>query len=160
MIISNHLSVVYDFYFFLKGGAHLKSEIENLLLASTSLETTYMREAQNLLRFNPILYLKLLHKLLLYNILELKQVTLPNGLHLMSNNDFETCYSTPSKLIKSALHIAEQLFKHPTYQSQCGNLCPHHPPPHNLKNKYIINNHKIAPKKNEVPIHVLIPPQP
>ncbi len=62
-----------------KAGVHLKSTINNFLLKPSPLETVWMQEAQMLPGLNPDISLKLLHKLLVHNIITLDQITLPNG---------------------------------------------------------------------------------
>ena len=104
--------------------------------------------------------LKLLQKLLIHNIIELGQLTLPNGLNMMSPNDFKNYYSNPTKLIKSALNIAQQLFCHPLCLPQCQQPCPHHHPPRTLKDNYIIINHNILPRQPDPPLHPPNPPHP
>jgi len=62
-----------------EAGVHLKSIIGNFLLDPSPLETAWLKEAQNLPGLNPNISLKLLQKLLLHNIIELEQITMPNG---------------------------------------------------------------------------------
>ena len=95
-------------------GAHLKSTIENFLLNSSPLETAWMREAQYLHGLNPKTSLKLLQNQLLHNIIKLEQIIMPNGITLMNSNNFKMYHSNLTKLIKSALNIATQLFCHPS----------------------------------------------
>jgi hypothetical protein len=94
-----------------EGGAHLKSKEANFQLHETELETEWKSQATTILpQLNNELSLKLLYKFLTQNIHKIKHISLPNGTHLMSPTDFQTYYKTPTKLIKNALHIAEQLF--------------------------------------------------
>ena len=135
-----------------KAGVHLKSTINNFLLTPSSLETAWMQEAQMLHGLNPNTSLKLLHKLLIHNITTLDQITMPNGTTLMNKDEFKIYHSTPSKLIQSALNIANQLFCHPPC-NQCPLPCQQHHPPRSLKNKYIIRNHNILPHTPTAPVH-------
>ena len=120
-----------------KAGVHLKSTINNFLLTPSPLETAWMKEAQMLHGLNPNTSLKLLHKLLIHNIITLEQITMPNGTTLMNPDEFKIYHSTPSKLIQSALNIANQLFCHPPC-NQCPLPCQQHHPPRSLK-KQIYN---------------------
>ena len=130
-----------------KVGVHLKSTINNFLLNPSALEITWMHEAQHLHSLSRNTSLKLLQKLLIYNIITLEQITMPNGNTLMNSNDFETYHSNPTKLIKSALNIANQLLCHPPCCLECPISCLHHHPLRSLKNKYIIINHNILPRQ-------------
>ena len=95
-------------------GAHLRSTMDNFPLKATSLEQMWCHLlATQLPQINPTQTLKFLHKLLLQNIYEIKHITLPNGTNLMTLEDFKHFYVTPTKIIKQALDIAEQLFYHP-----------------------------------------------
>ena len=143
-----------------EAGVHLKSTMEKNLISTSPLENAWMKEAQNIHNLNPKTSLKLLQKLLLHNILKLEQITLPNGLHLMSPSDFKNYHSNPTKLIKSALNIAQQLFCHPSCPPQCQQPCTHHYPPRTLKDNYIIINHNILPRQPEPPTHPPSPPHP
>ena len=96
-----------------KVGVHLKSTNNNFLLTPSSLETTWMQEAQMLHGLNPNTSLKLLYKLYIHNITTLDQITMPNGTTLMNKEEFKIYHSTPSKFIQSALNIANQLLCHP-----------------------------------------------
>jgi hypothetical protein len=140
-----------------EAGVHLKSTINNFMFNTSPLENDWMKEARNLHGLNHKISLKLLQKLLLHNITELGQITLPNGLNMMSPNDFKNYYFNPTKLIKSALNIAQQLFCHPPCPPQCQQHCPHHHLPRTLKENYIITNHNITPRQPEPPLH---PPNP
>ena len=96
------------------GGAHLRSNIDNFPLKATPLEQIwYQLSTIRLPQINPTQTLKLLHKLLLHNIYEIKHIMLPNGINLMTKEDFKKIYTKPMKLIKQALDIAEQLFCYP-----------------------------------------------
>ena len=75
----------------------------------------------------------------------------------MSPTDFQTYYKTPTILIKSALHIAEQLFCQQSYNHNCPNQCNRHPQALILHEKYIINNSELLPRTPENFSH---PPQP
>ena len=111
-------------------------------------------------QINPTQNIKLLHKLLLQNIYEIKHITLPNGTNLMSQEDLKSFYVKPTKLIKQALDIAEQLFCHPRCNPNCQNPCDNHHPPRTLKDKYITLDHNIEPRITRFPIHPPTPPHP
>ena len=143
-----------------EAGVHLKSTIDSFLLNPSPLETAWLKEAQNLQGLNPNTSLKLLQKLLLHNIIKLEQITMPNGTTLMNPDDFKIYHSNPTKLIKSALNIANQLFCHPSCHQECHLPCPHHYPPRTLKNDYTIINHNILPQHPTPPIHPPNPPIP
>ena len=78
----------------------------------------------------------------------------------MSQKDFKNFYTKPTKLIKQALDIAEQLFCYlrcnPNYQNPYDN----HHPPHTLKKEYITLDHNIEPRTTETPIPSSMPPHP
>jgi hypothetical protein len=112
-----------------EAGVHLKSTMDNFILNTSLLENVWMKETRNMHGLNHRTLLKLLQKLLLHNIIELGQITLPNGLTMMSPNDFKNYHSNPTRLIKSALNIAQQLFCHPSCPPQCQQPCTHHHPP-------------------------------
>ena len=138
-------------------GAHLRSTLENFSIEATQLEQAWTQQTEALLpHFNPTRIRKLIHKLLLYNIYEIKHITLPNGTKLMTTDDFKTYYQPPTKLIKQALNIAEQIFCHPQCLPYCPNPCPNHHPPRTLKQEFITIIHQIAPRTIEPPTH----PQP
>ncbi|HYP43504.1 MAG TPA: hypothetical protein VEQ18_05730, partial [Candidatus Nitrosocosmicus sp.] len=141
------------------GGAHLKSTIPNFPLEATPLESTWNNLSQEILPHFPSKQsMKLIHKLLLHNIYKIKHLTLPNGTNLMSHSEFEIYYTKPTKLIKQALHIAEQLFCHPRCNPNCQDFCNEHYPQRTLKKDYITLNHHIRPKLIIPPIHPPTPP--
>ena len=78
---------------------------------------------------------------------------MPNGAILMNPNNFKIYHSNPTKLIKSVLNIANQLFCHPSCHRECPLPCPHHYPPRTLKNDYTIINHNIFLQHPTPPIH-------
>ena len=78
----------------------------------------------------------------------------------MSQEKFKYYYITPTKLIKQALDIAEQLFCHPRYIPTCLNPCIHYHPPRTPKEDYITKDHNIEPGTREIPIHPPMPPHP
>ena len=119
-----------------------------------------MKEAQNIHGLNHKTSFKLLQKLLLHNIIELGQITLPNGLNMMSPNNFKNYHSNPTKLIKNTLNIAQQLLCHPSCPPQCQQPCPHHHPQRILKDNYIIISYNILPRQPDPPIHSPNPPHP
>ena len=107
--------------------------MDNFIFNTFPLENVWMKEAQNMSGLNHKTSFKLLQKLLLHNIIELGQITLPNGLNFMSPNDFKNYHSNPTKLINNALNIAQQLFCQPPCLPQCQHPCPNHHPPKNPK---------------------------
>ena len=118
------------------GGAHLRSNIDNFPLQATPLEQMWCPlSTTHLPQINPTQTLKFLHKLLLHNIYEIKHLMLPNGINLMTLEDFKFFYSKPTKLIKQALDIAEQLFCHPRYNPTCQTPCDNHHPRRNFKRR-------------------------
>ena len=143
-----------------EAGVHLKSTMDSFLLNPSSLETAWLKEAQNLQGLNPNTSLKLLQKFLLYNIIRLEQIIMPNDTILMSPNDFKIYHSNPTKLIKSALNIGNQLFCHLTCHQECHLPCTYHYPPRTLKNDYTIINPTIFPHYPTPPIHPPNPPTP
>ena len=146
------------------GGAHLRSNIDNFPLQATPLEQMWcLLSTTHLPHINSPQTLKLLHKLLLHNIYEIKHLTLPNGINLMILEDFKKFYSKPTKLIKQALDIAEQLFCHPWCNPTCQTPCDNYHPPHTLKEEYITLDHNIEPRTLEThtqPSTLPHPPQP
>ena len=107
------------------GGVHLKSIEENFQLHMTKLELEWRSQVTiELPHLNPKLSIKLLHKLLMYNIYKIKHITLPNGTNLMTQEDFKLYYKSPTKLEKNALKIVDQLF---CYPSLYPNPCHRHP---------------------------------
>ena len=78
----------------------------------------------------------------------------------MSQEDFKNFYAKPTKLIKQALNIAEQLFCHLRCNPNCLNPCDKHHPPHTLKEEYITLDHIIRPRTPKIPIHPPTPPHP
>jgi hypothetical protein len=102
-----------------------------------------MIQARNIPTLIPEISLKHLHKLIMHNIFELKQITCTNGTHLMDNEEFKTQYNKPTKIEKTALEYARRLFCKPTCHNQCTRPCLTHKPPNTLKNEYIIPNQNI-----------------
>jgi hypothetical protein len=92
-----------------------------------------------------------------HKIYYIKQLSLPYGTKLMTPEEFKKYYNNPTKLDKSALNIAEQLFCEPKCTPDCPTLCRRHPPPSTLKDKYKIQNHIIIPR---TPRNLVTPPQP
>ena len=76
----------------------------------------------------------------------------------MSSNDFQTYYTTPTKLVKNALNIAEQLFCHPRCNNECQTPCNRHTLPCTLKTRYITNNQTLTPTF-ENPLDTPLPQQ-
>ena len=140
---------------------HLCSNIDNFPLKATPLEQIWCQlSITQLPQINPIQILKFLHKLLLQNIYEIKHIILPNGINLMSQEDFKFFYTKPKKLIKQAVDIAKQLFCHPRCNPNCRNPCNNHHPPRTLKKEYIILDHNIEPRIAESHTHPPMPPHP
>lgn len=71
----------------------------------------------------------------------------------MSPKDFQIYYKTPIKLEKNALHIAEQLFCHPSCNLNCANPRNRHPQNRTLKTKYISDNRELIPRITDNPLH-------
>ena len=78
----------------------------------------------------------------------------------MTQEDFKNYHIKPTKLIKQALDIAEQLFCYPQCNPNCQNPCDNHHPPHTLKEEYKTLDHNIEPRTIEDPIHPPMPPHP
>ena len=78
----------------------------------------------------------------------------------MTQKDFKFFYTKPTKLIKQALDIAEQLFCYPRCNPTCQTPCDNHHPPRTLKEEYITLDHNIVPSTTEIPIHPPMPPHP
>jgi len=78
----------------------------------------------------------------------------------MSPEDFKIYYQTPTKIEKSALNIAEQLFCYPKCTLECSNPCQRHPPPRTFKAYYILNNQDLISKTPINPLHPLLPTLP
>jgi hypothetical protein len=78
----------------------------------------------------------------------------------MTANDFSDFYKPPTKLIKTALFVAEQLFCHLTCYPHCFILCPNHMAPHTLQNQFITPNHIIYLRPRILPINLPLPLHP
>jgi hypothetical protein len=80
----------------------------------------------------------------------------------MSQDDFNTYHTKPTKLIKSALKLAKQLFCQPVCQHHCPQPCPNHYPSYTLLPQFIIPNHHIdLPQSNiQQPIPIMDRPPP
>ena len=122
------------------GQVQLKSALDNFLHEPAPLKTIWLPEAQTLPNLNDQTSMKLLQKLFANNITTITQITLPNGTHLMNEENYKNSYSAPTRLVKSALNLAKQLFCH----SECSITCPHpcttQHNPYTLKVKYISAN--------------------
>ena len=122
------------------GQVQLKSALDNFLHEPAPLETIWLHETQTLPNLNNQTSMKLLQKLFANNITTITQITLPNGTHLMNEENYKNSYSTPTRLVKSALNLAKQLFCH----SECSNTCLHpcitQHNPYTLKVEYISAN--------------------
>ena len=128
------------------GGAHLKSTLVKFPLLTTPIETQWMQQMHNIPTLTTTSSLTYLHKLILHNITDLKQLTHPNGTHLITNEEFKYYYDTPTKAIKATLDHIKTLFCEPTCQSQCPHNCLVHAPPNTLKAPYRILNHQLHPR--------------
>ena len=128
------------------GGAHLKSTLVKFPLLTTPIETQWMQQMYNIPTLTTTSSLTYLYKLILHNITDLKQLTHPNGTHLITNEEFKYYYDTPTKAIKATLDHIKTLFCEPTCQSQCPHNCLVHPPPNTLKTPYRILNHQLHPR--------------
>ena len=90
------------------GDIHLKSIVEDFHLSMTELKHEWtLITTTDLPHLDPNLSHKLLNKLLSHNIYKIKHITLPNGINLMSTEEFQTYHHNPSKILKNALKIAE-----------------------------------------------------
>ena len=96
------------------GGAHLKNTLVQFPLLTTPIETQWMQQMHNIPTLTTTSSLRYLHKLILYNITYLKQITHPNGTHLLTNDEFKYYYDTPTKTITATLDHAKILFCEPT----------------------------------------------
>ena len=95
-------------------GPHLCSKIDDFPLKATPLKQMWCQLLEiQFPQINSTQTFKFFHKLLFQNIYEIKYITLPNGTNLMSQEDFKNFYVAPTKPIKQALDIVEQLFCHP-----------------------------------------------
>jgi hypothetical protein len=101
-------------------------------LTSTNLETAWFTQAHSHPTFNINLCHHFLNKLLLYHITNLSQITLPNGIHLMTFNDFQIYHHKLTKIICSALKLASQYFCHSSCTNRYQQPCMNHYPPNTL----------------------------
>ena len=74
----------------------------------------------------------------------------------MSHTNSQIYYKTRIKLIKSALHIAEQLFCQQKCNQNCTNQCNRHPQARILHEKQISDNSELLPR---IFVNSLYPPQ-
>ena len=143
------------------GGAHLRSTIKKLPIRSYTIGKTWRIELINLHHhIHHTQSLKLIHTLLLYNIYDIKHLTLSNGTNLMSYKEFKNYYTTPIKLIKQALDTTTQLYCHPSCNINYQNICPNHYPLCILKQRYVTIEHNIEPRDRIASIHPPTPPHP
>ena len=89
------------------GGAHLTSYIETFPLEATLLEKEWHKLSttpppQKISNQN----LKHIHKLLLGNIYDIKQLTLRDDTHMMSHTKYINYYKKPTHTLKQTLKIA------------------------------------------------------
>jgi hypothetical protein len=89
---------------------HIRSNKDGFLLSPTQLETIWLAQAWHTSNINIHLCHHFLNNLLIYHINSLAQITLPNGTHLMTHDGFTIYHTKPTKIIKSALKLATQLF--------------------------------------------------
>ena len=114
-------------------GAHLRSNIENFPLKARPLEQIWCElSITQLPHIHPAQILHILHKLLIHNIYEMKHISLPSGINLMTEEDFKNYYIKPTKLIKQSLDTTNQLFCYPRCNRNCENPCDNHHPLHTL----------------------------
>ena len=143
----------------IEGGAYLKSIETDFHLKKTKLEEKW-RTTTEIPHLNPKLSLKLLHKLISLNIHSVKQISLPNGTHLMSPEEFRKYYKNPTKLEITAINIAAQLF----YQSPCNQNCPTpcliHIQTITLKTQFITDHRELHLRVIEDSLHPTPPQQP
>ena len=139
-------------------GIHVRNNKDGFLLSTTQLETIWLILACNKPNINTNLCHHFLNKLLVYHINNLSQITLPNGTHLMTHEDFTTYHAKPTKIIKSTLNslkLATQVFCQPICLQHCPQPCPNHFPPNTLLPQFIILNHHI-----DLPQPTIKPPIP
>ena len=141
-------------------GIHLRSKLEKFPLLPTPLETQWIHQTQTIPTLTPATSLKYLHKFIIHNITELKHITHPNGIHLMTNDEFKHYYDTPSKTIQAALDQARALLCEPPCHNPCLYNYPIHTSPNTLKNAYKIQNHHIEARTSRHNAHPPTPPPP
>jgi hypothetical protein len=100
-------------------GTHIRKHQDNFLLSPTPLETEWLTQAHAHLNLNINLCHHFLRKLLHSYITNLSQITLPNGTHLMTSQDFQRYHHKSTKITYSALKLASQLFCHPPCNNHC-----------------------------------------
>ena len=61
----------------------------------------------------------------------------------MTQDDFKTYHTKPTKITNSALKLATQLFCQPICHHHCLQPCPNHYPPNTLLPQFIIPNHHV-----------------
>jgi hypothetical protein len=143
-------------------GTHIRNNKDGFILSPTPLETMWLTQARQRPNINIKLCHHLLNKLLIYHITSLSRITLPNGTHLMTHDDFTIYHTKPTKIIKSSLKLATQLFCQPICYQHCPQPCPNHFPPNTLLPQFIIPNHRIDPPQptSQHPIHIIDRPPP
>jgi hypothetical protein len=75
----------------------------------------------------------------------------------MTYEHFTTYYNKPTRIIKSALNLASQLFCYPICTIHCPAQCHNHHPPNTLLPQFTIQDHHILPLPAPPPLH---PPDP
>lgn len=95
----------------------LKNTFNKLSLLPTLLERKQLLQAINIPTLTPTLSLKYLHKLILHNMFELKDITKPNIIYLLTNEDFQNYYCTPIKGETTTLNYARLLLCEPSCQT-------------------------------------------
>jgi hypothetical protein len=142
-------------------GTHIRKNQDDFLLSPTPLETEWLIQAHTHPNLNINLCHHFLRKLLLSHITNLSQITLPNGTHLMTPQDFQRYHHKPTKLTCSALKLASQLFCHPPCNNHCRQPCINHYSANTLLPQYVIINHitplqpilhNLLPSENQ-PLH-------
>lgn len=78
---------------------YLESEIIKFPPLDTQFKTTYLEETRNQPNYNLQLSLGLLYKLLIDNITNNSQFTMPKSTHLMSSVEFKQYHDISTKLI-------------------------------------------------------------
>ena len=145
-------------------GTHVRNNKDGFILSPTQLETIWLIQARNRPNININLCHHFLNKLLVHHINNISQITFPNGTHLMTQDDFTTYHTKPTKIIKSALKLATQLFCQPICHQHCPQPCPNYSPCNTLLPQFIIPNHHIDPPQPTtqppIPIEERPPPLP
>jgi hypothetical protein len=124
---------------------HIESFNPNLPINPTSLEITWITQARDHPDITIHSIHKFLQKLLQYQITSLAQITLPDGLHLMSPIDFQSHYTKPSKIIGQALAMAARIFYYPPCPVPCLHHCITHHAPNTLLQQFQTQANDLIP---------------